>query len=259
MNELEHIEGIGPKTIELLEKLQIYTVEDLINHYPFRYEVIKKSNVNELKDGDKIRIDGIIEGQPTIIFLSPKLKKIIFRINTGTNILNITVYNKVHLMDILKTTKIVTVVGKYDKLRNTVVASDVKLERLPSAPRIESIYYTTNGLSRKSIAKYIMSLLMSGYKPVEKIPKYILEKYNLMSKYEAISEIHNPTEGLSLKKARQRLKYEELFMYLLKINYLKNKIDNNQDAITRNIDMDKIDKSIDSLTGKQRQNHRYQY
>ena len=247
MNELEHIEGIGPKTIELLEKLQIYTVEDLINHYPFRYEVIKRSNVNELKDGEKIRIDGIIEGQPTIIFLSPKLKKIIFRINTGSNILNITVYNKVHLMDILKTTKIVTVVGKYDKLRNTVVASDVKLERLPSAPRIESIYYTTNGLSRKSIAKYIMSLLMSGYKPVERIPKYIIDKYNLMSKYEAISEIHNPTEGLSLKKARQRLKYEELFMYLLKINYLKDKVDNNQDAIARNIDMDKIDKFINKF------------
>ena len=247
MNELEHIEGIGPKTVELLEKLQIYTVEDLINHYPFRYEVIKRSNVNELKDGDKIRIDGIIEGQPTIIFLSPKLKKIIFRINTGSNILNITVYNKVHLMDILKTTKIVTVVGKYDKLRNTVVASDVKLERLPSAPRIESIYYTTNGLSRKSIAKYIMSLLMSGYKPVERIPKYIIDKYNLMSKYEAISEIHNPTEGLSLKKARQRLKYEELFMYLLKINYLKDKVDNNEDAITRNIDMDKIDKFINKF------------
>ena len=247
MNELEHIEGIGPKTVELLEKLQIYTVEDLINHYPFRYEVIKRSNVNELKDGEKIRIDGIIEGQPTIIFLSPKLKKIIFRINTGSNILNITVYNKVHLMDILKTTKIVTVVGKYDKLRNTVVASDVKLERLPSAPRIESIYYTTNGLSRKSIAKYIMSLLMSGYKPVERIPKYIIDKYNLMSKYEAISEIHNPTEGLSLKKARQRLKYEELFMYLLKINYLKDKVDNNQDAIARNIDMDKIDKFINKF------------
>ena len=65
--KLENIEGIGPKTKELLEKLQIFTVEDLINHYPFRYEIIKRSNLNELKDGDKITIDGVIEGQPTII------------------------------------------------------------------------------------------------------------------------------------------------------------------------------------------------
>ena len=244
MFELEKIEGIGPKTKELLEKLQIFTIEDLINHYPFRYEVLKRSNLNELKDGDKITIDGIIEGQPTIIYLSPKLKKIIFRINTGTNILNITIYNRVHLIDSLKITKMVTIVGKYDKLKNTVIASDVRLERLPLAPKIERIYYTTNGLSKKSISKYIVSALMSGYKPVERIPDYLIEKYNLMNKYEAISEIHNPTDIISLKKARQRLKYEELFMYLLKINYLKNKIDNNKDAIARNIDMEKIEKFI---------------
>ena len=244
MNELENIEGIGPKTKELLEKIQIYTVEDLINHYPFRYEVVRKSNVNELKDGDKITIDGVVEGQPTIIYLSPKLKKIIFRINTGTNILNITVYNKVYLMDNLKTTKVVTVVGKYDKLKNTVVASDVRMERLPSSPKIESVYYTTSGLSRKSISKYIMSLIMNGYKPKEILPLYLKEKYNLLSKYEAISEIHNPTDVILLKKARQRLKYEELFMYLLKINYLKDKNNKNELAIKREINIDKVEKFI---------------
>ena len=73
MNDLEQVEGIGPKTKELLEKLRIFTIEDLINHYPFRYEVLKRSNLLELKDGDKIVIDGIIEGQPTIIYISPKL------------------------------------------------------------------------------------------------------------------------------------------------------------------------------------------
>ena len=244
MNELENIEGIGPKTKELLEKIQIYNVEDLINHYPFRYEVVRRSDVNELKDGDKITIDGVVEGQPTIIYLSPKLKKIIFRINTGTNILNITVYNKVYLMDNLKTTKVVTVVGKYDKLKNTVVASDVRMERLPSSPKIESVYYTTNGLSRKSISKYIMSLIMNGYKPKEKLPSYLKEKYNLLSKYEAISEIHNPTDVILLKKARQRLKYEELFMYLLKINYLKDKNNKDELAIKREINIDKVEKFI---------------
>ena len=169
MNELEKIEGIGPKTKELLEKLQIFTIEDLINHYPFRYEVIRRSDLNELKDGDKITIDGIVEGQPTIIYLSPKLKKVIFRINTGSNILNITAYNKVYLIDNLKTSKVVTVIGKYDKLKNTVIASDIRMDRLPPVPKIESIYYTTNGLSRKSISKYILSLMMNGYKPKERI------------------------------------------------------------------------------------------
>ena len=247
MNELERIEGIGPKTIELLEKLRIFTIEDLINHYPFRYEVLKRSNLSEIKDGDKIVIDGIIEGQPTVIFINPKLKKIIFRINTNKNILNVTVYNKVYLMENLKIGNHVTVIGKFDKIKNAVIANDIRMERLPLIPKIESIYYTTNGLSKKSISKYITSLIMNGHKPVDKLPKYIIEKYELLSKYEAISEIHNPTDITLLKKARQRLKYEELFMYLLKINYLKEKINNDELAITRIINREKIDKFINEL------------
>jgi len=247
MNELEKVEGIGPKTKELLEKLRIFTIEDLINHYPFRYEVLKRSNLSEVKDRDKIIIDGVIEGQPTVIFISPKLKKIIFRINTHQNILNIIIYNKLYLMDNIKTGNYITVIGKYDKIKNAVIASDIRMERLPLIPKIESIYYTTNGLSKKSIGRFIMSLIMNGYKPVEILPSYIIEKYNLLSKYEAIAEIHNPTDVTLLKKARQRLKYEELFMYLLKINYLKQKINSDKLAITRELNKEKIDKLINSL------------
>lgn len=247
MNDLEQVEGIGPKTKELLEKLQIYTIENLLEHYPYRYEVLKRSNLQELKDGDKIIIDGIIEGQPTIIYLSPKLKKIILRINTGNNILNIIIYNKVYLMDSLKSSRGITVIGKYDKIKNAIIASDVRQERLPIIPKIESIYYTTSGLSRKSISKYISTILLSGYKPIEYLPSYLLEKHNLLSKYESLSEIHNPTEIMLLKRARQRLKYEELFLYLLKINYLKDKNNSSLGAITREIAYDKINKLISSL------------
>ena len=62
-----------------------------------------------------------------------------------------------------------------------------------------------------------------------------------MNKKSAIKNIHVPEDILLLKKARQRIKYEELFMYVLKINYLTNKINNDNLAIERNIDKDKLD------------------
>ena len=78
MKELETIEGIGPKTKELLNKIKIYTVEDLLNYYPYRYDIIKRSDLSNLSDGDKIIIDGIVEGQPTTIYINKSLKKMIF-------------------------------------------------------------------------------------------------------------------------------------------------------------------------------------
>ena len=70
MIELETIDGIGPKTKELLNKIKIYDRNDLLNYYPYRYDIIKRSDISNLNDGDKIIIDGIIEGQPTVIFIN---------------------------------------------------------------------------------------------------------------------------------------------------------------------------------------------
>ena len=247
MKELETIEGIGPKTKELLNKIKIYTVEDLLNYYPYRYDIIKRSDLSNLSDGDKIIIDGIVEGQPTTIYINKSLKKMIFRISTKTMILNITLYNRAHLYSDLKSGKEITIIGKYNKLKNTVIVSDIRFGLLPPSAKIEPIYYTTEGLTVKQISKFEAIALENDYNEIDLVPRYIEEKYNLMNKKSAIKNIHVPEDILLLKKARQRIKYEELFMYVLKINYLKNKINNDTLAIERNIDKDKLDKFIKSL------------
>jgi len=247
MKELETIEGIGPKTKELLNKIKIYTVEDLLNYYPYRYDIIKRSDLSNLSDGDKIIIDGIVEGQPTTIYINKSLKKMIFRISTKTMILNVTLYNRAHLYSDLKSGKEVTIIGKYNKLKNTVIVSDIRFGLLPPSAKIEPIYYTTEGLTVKQISKFEAIALENDYNEIDLVPRYIEEKYNLMNKKSAIKNIHVPEDILLLKKARQRIKYEELFMYVLKINYLKNKINNDNLAIERNIDKDKLDKFIKSL------------
>lgn len=247
MKELETIEGIGPKTKELLNKIKIYTVEDLLNYYPYRYDIIKRSDLSNLSDGDKIIIDGIVEGQPTTIYINKSLKKMIFRISTKTMILNITLYNRTHLYSDLKSGKEVTIIGKYNKLKNTVIVSNIRFGLLPPSAKIEPIYYTTEGLTVKQISKFEAIALENDYDVIDLVPRYVEEKYNLMNKKSAIKNIHVPEDILLLKKARQRIKYEELFMYVLKINYLKNKINNDNLAIERNIDKEKLDKFIKSL------------
>lgn len=247
MIELESIDGIGPKTKELINKLGINTAEDLINHYPFRYDIIKRSDLTVVNDGDRIVIDGIVEGQPTIIYINKSLKKIIFRINTKTSILNVTIYNKIYLHQELKSGKEVTIIGKYNKLKNTIIASDVRFGLLPPSAKIEPIYSVTSGLTSKQLAKLISSALETDFSVDNLLPKYLEEKYNLITKKEALHNVHNPIDILMLKKARQRIKYEELFMYMLKINYLKEKIVSEEACITRNLDREKINKFISSL------------
>ena len=247
MIELETIDGIGPKTKELLNKIKIYDRNDLLNYYPYRYDIIKRSDLSNLNDGDKIIIDGIIEGQPTVIFINKSLKKMIFRISTRTTILNVTIYNRNYLYQDLKSGKEVTIIGKYNKLKNAVIASDIRFGMLPPGAKIEPIYYVTEGLTVKQISKFISSALEEDYQVEDLVPRFLVEKYNLMDKRTAIKNIHVPEDILLLKKARQRIKYEELFMYVLKVNYLKQKMSDDSTAIERNLDKDKLDKFIKGL------------
>lgn len=247
MIELETIDGIGPKTKELLNKIKIYDRNDLLNYYPYRYDIIKRSDISNLNDGDKIIIDGIIEGQPTVIFINKSLKKMIFRISTRTTILNVTIYNRNYLYQDLKSGKEVTIIGKYNKLKNAVIASDIRFGMLPPGAKIEPIYYVTEGLTVKQISKFISSALEEDYQVEDLVPRFLVEKYNLMDKKTAIKNIHVPEDILLLKKARQRIKYEELFMYVLKVNYLKQKMSDDSTAIERNLDKDKLDKFIKGL------------
>ena len=250
MNDLIDIQGIGDKTCELFGKLKIYSQNDLIHYYPYKYDILRRSDISKMEDGDKIIIDGKVEGSPTIIYLNRGLKKIIFRISNKKTILNISVFNQIYLYDELKSEKVVTVIGKYDKLKNCIVASEVRFEDLPPTPKIEAVYHTTSGLSSKNISKFISSSLENTKYIEEILPQELINKYNLTKINAALREVHFPKDILSLKKARQRLKYEELFMYMLKINYIKRKNSQNENAIKRNVNKDKIKKFIDKLPFK---------
>lgn len=215
------LDGVGTKTSLLLNKLGIYTVEDLIYYYPKRYDVLKRSNMDYVLDKDKVILDGIVEGQPTIVQLSTKLKKVIFRIVDGRGMYNVVVFNQVYLLKELKYGMNVIIIGKYDKLRNTIVANEVRVGKLPKNPQIEAIYGATDGLNRKMITKFIDTALKSDIQIIDYIPDYIGDRYHFPDKLWSIRQIHHPVNELNYKRAKQRLKYEEFFWYLLRVRYLK--------------------------------------
>lgn len=248
MDSIEEIKGIGKKTKELFNKLGIYTKNDLIHYYPYRYEILKRTNIEEIYTTNKIIIDGRIISDALLVYLSKNLKRITFKIDIDNNILNVIIYNRIYLLNELKTNKEITVIGKYDINKKAIIASDIRFEKLSDTPKIESIYHKTPGLTQKIISKSILNLLEENNNISDYIPEYLSEKYNFINKKEAIHEVHIPSTILSLKKARQRLKYEELFMYLLKINYLKEKITENEKAISRNINDNEIQNFINNLS-----------
>ena len=244
--ELVDVVGIGPKTVLELSKLDINNSIDLLYYYPKRYNIIKRSNMDMVNNGDKVIIDGIVEGQPTMIHLSNNRKNIIFRISNNRGIYNISAFNQVYLCKELRYGMKVIVFGKYDKYRNTIVVSEVRFGELPKEVSIEPVYYTREGVSKKLIARSIDFVLANEFEVPDYVPDYLSIKYNFLSKWEAFCNIHHPKGGLEYKRALQRLKYEELFLYLLRINYMRLCSDSDS-VVGKKFDVRKVKKFIDGL------------
>ena len=239
MAELTNIKGIGPKTVSTLNKLGINNVNDLINDYPYRYEILKQSSLYE----EKVVVSGIIETIPTISYFK-NMNRLSFKFNTSNNLVNVVIFNRAFLKPNLLIGKYITVIGKYDTKSNTINAADIKLFDLGDRTLIEPIYQLVKGINNKSLNKYINEAL-NECDIVDYIPEEIINKYNFIDKKEALRIIHNPKKGL--KDAINRCKYEELFIFMMKINALKRKNNNLNIGYEKDIDIVKINEFINGL------------
>lgn len=244
---LESIKGLGPKNISLLNKLGIYNIDDLITFYPFRYEVIKRSDELNLIDQDKIIVDGIIESMPSIYYFSKRKDKMSFKLNTGNNIYRVEIYNRGFLKSKLSIGTTITVIGKLDKKHNLIIVSDIRFGKIEKES-IEPIYHTTYGISIKTIKKYI-DYILPTYHSTDYIPDYLIDKYRFIDKDNSIREVHNPSNIDYLNSSLNRLKYEELFLFMCKMNYLKNN-NKNKEGLKREVSKKKIDELINNLPFK---------
>ncbi len=248
MAELKDVKGIGPKSLSLLNKINIKTVEDLVTHYPFRYDILERNDLSKIQDGEKITIDGKVESVPILMRFKAGLNKMNFRLVTQTGVVGVSIFNRAFLKSQLGVGTGVTVIGKFDKGKNVITASDIKMGILTNKIKIEPVYHCTSGLTNKNMATYInMALLMHGKDIPDYIPQEYIDRYSFLNKKTALNVIHNPSTSEKLKEVTIRLKYEELFQFMFKINYLKQQNKKEKNGLVRKIDRKELDKFIKKI------------
>lgn len=239
---LEEISGVGPKTVKLLNKLGIYDTTDLVDYYPRRYDVMKLTN---LIDGD-VCLNAVVESPPIITYIRKGLSKITFRVITDNYLVNVVLFNRNFIKQSLKSGMEINLSGKYDGKRNTITCSDIKLKPIQNG-EIVPIYAQTKGINSKFINNIVNKTLLITEDIYDYIPEYFAKEYDFLEKKSALYKIHNPKNIKDIKSALIRFKYEELFKFMFKINYLKSKRVKTG-GIKRDISPDKVNDFINNLS-----------
>lgn len=246
--ELEKLDKIGPKTAKILNNLGIYNAEDLIRNYPYRFLIFAKRDINNPKYYDEFVSDGIVESMPTLNFFKGKMNRLTFRCNVQNKIVKVVIFNRAFLKPNIIIGKEVTIIGKYDPKKETIVATNIRLGNLNKV-EIEPVYHLCKGITSKQMNSFIKKAL-GVVKENNNIPKELISKYNLMSEDEAIRIIHNPKDEKSLKTALKTLKYEEIFTYMKNIKLLKKKNEIHKDVYKKEVSLNMVNDFINSLPFK---------
>ena len=147
-----------------------------------------------------------------------------------------------HLLRII----LITLIGKYEEKIDKFTASDIKLYDIGNRTEINPIYHSVKGLTNNNINKCI-NMALDNTLVIDYIPEVLKDKYKFLDKKESLRIINNPSDTKELDKAKLRSKYEELFLFSLKMNELKNRNSIKNIGYERNINRDKINEFISSL------------
>lgn len=240
--EVQYIKGVGPKTALLFNKLNIYTVKDLLEYYPKRYvDYQGRVKIANLKIGELVTLFGTIKKVSAYLTLK-KLTVLNVTISDGTGEITLNFFYKLKNRRMLERYKAqypqgssVIVFGTVkkdsysgqitvDKPEIQVMTCDFCYEddELISTGKIVPVYPLTENLNSKTLSGAIRSAIEKYCGKIDDaIPQNIKEKFNLISKSEAIRKIHLPKTREDVDKARFRIVFEELFTLQLNLALIR--------------------------------------
>ena len=216
------VKGVGPKLKERLNKVGIFTVLDLLLYFPRDYEFLN----------DDISLNGDISDEKAILKCKVQSYGSSIRTRNGKTLTTINfTYNNLKVIGkwfnqpYIKRNFILgneyNLMGKFKKVNNTLEVINPLIPcKEANKSEILPIYTLKNGLTNKILVKLINEILKNMIIK-ENLPDEIVKKYKLISLDKAIRSIHFPAGRGELQSAINRLKFQELFTYSLKIIMMK--------------------------------------
>ena len=220
-NNLTDLKGVGEKTAKLLNKLGIFSIEDLINYYPRKFDLyMEPVSIENANIGKVVSIEGTFMSRPSVV------RKGRFSIVTGVfsdskSLINVKWFNAPYMVQNVKPGKkivlrgLITVFGKQKNINHPQIFEIENYNNLKN--KLFPIYPLTKGLSNKTVAQAVKdafekekSLSLKEY-----LPEELIKDKSLVNISYAIEHIHFPDSEDDFLLARNRLVYDEFLIYSL--------------------------------------------
>ncbi|NHN28439.1 ATP-dependent DNA helicase RecG [Paenibacillus agricola] len=237
---VKQVQGVRGKKPEELLALGISTVGDLLDYYPFRYEDYTVRDLAEVKDGDRITVQGTIVGMPQLQMYGRIKSRLTCKIIVNSLFVTAVWFNRHFMKDQLQAGTEVVLTGKWDqkRLHLTVAESEFPGNANTQTGTLQPVYSIAGPITQKWMRKTTKQALTQYGDLIEEVlPQMLVDRYGLIGRKEAIALLHLPSSLREGQQARQRMVYEELFLFQLKMQAYRALNHDRADGVAHPLDL----------------------
>jgi len=251
--EVQYVKGVGTKLAQVLSKLNIYTLGDLLFHLPRRYEDRRHfRKIAHARIGEAVTVSGKLVTVDNVKVRNLTLTKAY--LDDGSGVLELVWYNQPYMKDTLNKLRNSQIVA-YGIIKESPYGLQMETpewEDLPdgadpdsllSVNRIVPIYPLTEGIRQKRMRQIIWNAVQYAHLAPEILPRSVRERLGLMPIQQAIAQIHFPDSEQAIDPARQRLVFEEFFLMQLGVGMQRQRT-RQERGIAMRIDADRLSEML---------------
>lgn len=215
------VAGIGVANAKKLARLGVFKIGDLLEHFPFRYEDYSTiSSVKSLRPGSTAAIRARVSSKSLRRTFRSRKNILEVLVSDPTGSIKIIWFNQPYLNETLKQGEeyyFSGTVSTYDHLQMQNPSWEPTGRQPLYAGRIVPVYPLTQGLSQHWMRKMMRQILSKLPHIPDHLPSEVINRQKLISYQGAVSQIHFPNSAQAVQQARQRLAFEELFFYQVRV------------------------------------------
>lgn len=229
-SKIEELNRVGEATAKILARLGLYTAQDLLFYFPFRYDDFSKSlPISELQLNTNVNIIGTIELIQNKRSFKRKMYLTEALLSDETDTIKIIWFNQPFLTRTLKVGDRISVAGRVTESQGQMTITSPLYEKIYSDDLIHTKglipnYHLTSALSQKQIRALIKQVISLAGQVPDWLPTEIRKRLSLLTLSEAITKIHFPKSLNEAFAAEKRLGFTELFLRQLKAQLIKKQI-----------------------------------
>ncbi|WP_138414909.1 ATP-dependent DNA helicase RecG [Aquibacillus sediminis] len=243
-----HVKGIGEKFCQQLVDMGIETIEDLMFHFPHRYDSYEIKPLSELIHDEKVTIEGEVIGEPSLTFFGKRKSRLVVQLQVEQVVVKAVMFNRAFAKKQLNQGDAVTMTGKWDQHRLQITVSHYKKGTAKSETSIQPIYPLKGSVTNQQLKKAIRTALNQyGEYIQELLPDQYLLEYKLPNRTQALKQMHFPTSFQALKHAKRRFTYEEFLLFQLKMQWIRKRTKEATVGNSQTYDQHKVQSFISSL------------